>query len=185
MNFITYQTLFQSILTNPHPAAPYDNPAYFNYVKLNWSRQQRWLKVGVLNKDLISVIQKITTPQHWIVITEPWCGDASHTIPFIEKLTELNPLLTVKYQLRDTAPFLIENYLSHGTKSIPKLIIRNAQGDDLAVWGPRPVECQALYMSLKESKADYEITKIALQQWYNDDKGKSFQLELLALLNNS
>jgi hypothetical protein len=183
MDFTAYQQLFFDILNSPNPAAPYNNPDYLNYTRLNWSRQQRWLKIGVLNPELTNAIEKISKPQLWTVITEAWCGDASHTIPFLHRLSELNPLIKVDYQLRDSSPFLIESYLTNGTRSIPKIIIADENGADLATWGPRPAECQRLYLQMVKDHVEMSEKKIALQKWYNDDKGESFQLEFLAIIN--
>lgn len=184
MDFQQYQTHFQDILSSPNPSAPYDNADYLDYTKLNWSRQQRWLKTGLLNPILSKAIADIDKPQQWIIITEPWCGDASHTVPFIHMLTQLNPLINASYQLRDTEPFLIEQYLTNGGKAIPKLIVRDEAGNDLVNWGPRPVACQEVYSKLTAEKADFETVKTELQKWYNQDKGVSFQQELLEALNN-
>ena len=183
MDFTAYQQLFFDILNSPNPPAPYDNPDYLNYTKLNWSRQQRWLKVGVLNPDLTTAIEKIIKPQLWTVITEAWCGDASHTIPFLHRLSELNPLIKVDYQLRDSPPFLIESYLTNGTRSIPKIIIADEHHQDLGTWGPRPAECQRLYLQMVKDHIEMGEKKIALQKWYNEDKGESFQLEFLDIIN--
>jgi hypothetical protein len=179
MNFTRYQEYFQSILNAEHPRAPYNDPAYINYTKLNWSRQQRWIKVGELNKDLESLVKEIKIPQQWIVISEPWCGDAAHIVPFIYKLSQLNSLITLDIQLRDTEPHLIQEYLSGESKSIPKFIIRSEAGEDLLVWGPRPEQSQVLFDRLKDEGADFEEFKTQLQHWYNLDKGKSLQQELL------
>ncbi|MDB5021837.1 MAG: hypothetical protein JWQ28_2964 [Pedobacter sp.] len=179
MDFTHYQQYFQSILNAEHPSPPYNDPAYINYTKLNWSRQQRWIKVGELNEDLQVLITSIKIRQQWIVITEPWCGDAAHIVPFIYKLSQLNPLIHLDIQLRDKEPHLIEDYLSGQSKSIPKFIIRNEAGADLMVWGPRPAESQVLFDRLKEQGVDFEEFKTQLQQWYNLDKGKSLQEELL------
>jgi hypothetical protein len=183
MDFIAYQKIFQKILNTPNPPVPYQDPDFLNYVKLNWSRQQRWLKTGILNEELASIIESIRGKQYWTIITEPWCGDAAHIMPFLHRLSELNPLIKIDYQLRDTEPFLIERYLTNGTKSIPKLIIADNNHNDLAVWGPRPAGCQALYMQLLKYHVEMEQKKIALQQWYNADKGVSLQQELIAMLS--
>ena len=182
MDFQHYLDYFENILSDPNAPAPYNNIDYLDYAKLNWARQQRWLKIGVLNADLAVFISQIDQPQQWIVITEPWCGDASHTVPFIHKLSTLNPLVTAEYQLRDAEPFLIERYLTNGGKAIPKLIIRDAAGKDLINWGPRPAQCQVLYNQLTAEKADFGTVKTELQKWYNADKGESFQFELFEAL---
>lgn len=82
-----------------------------------------------------------------------------------------NPLITLTYELRDSEPFRINDYLTNNTQSIPKLIVRDAQGDDIATWGPRPAACQVLYKTLTDEKADFENVKTELQHWYNADKG--------------
>lgn len=184
MNFEEYKSYFEQIVsTEPSKqAAPYDNPDYMDYTKLNWSRMNRWFKTGKLSDALRETIASIDQPQQWIVITEPWCGDAAHNIPFIEMMANLNPQIRVTYVLRDTEPFLINQYLTNGTKSIPKLIIRDAQGKDLATWGPRPENCQQMYAELTQEKADFEEVKVAIQSWYNTNKGVDIQEEINALL---
>ncbi|WP_276088129.1 thioredoxin family protein [Pedobacter sp. JY14-1] len=184
MDFQQYQDYFQEILNDPNAPAPYNNIEYLDYTKLNWTRQQRWLKTGVVEPDLALAISDINEPQHWIIITEPWCGDASHTVPFIYKLSTLNPLIRAEYQLRDSAPHLIEQYLTNGGKAIPKLVIRDEAGNDLLNWGPRPTECQSLYQRLKAEEADFGTIKTELQKWYNQDKGRSFQSELHTALKS-
>ncbi|MBX3240893.1 MAG: thioredoxin family protein [Chitinophagaceae bacterium] len=181
MNFKEYQAYFQDILQSPRPAPPYDNPDYLNYTKLNWSRMNRWLKRGILQDNLKTVIEKAGV-QQWIIITEPWCGDAAHSVPFLEMMARLNRNITVEYELRDSEPFRINEYLTNGSKSIPKLIIRDTEGNDLGTWGPRPAACQVLYNKLATEKADFETVKTALQHWYNADNGKGVQEELLQLI---
>jgi hypothetical protein len=184
MNFTAYLQIFQNILDDPNPLPPYNNPDYLNYTKLNWSRQQRWLKLGVLNGALVTLIQSFNKKQFWTIITEPWCGDAAHTVPFLQQLADLNPLISVDYQQRDSEPLLINNYLTNGSKSIPKLIITDEDNKQLGVWGPRPAGCQLLFEQLVKEHVEMEQKKIALQQWYNADKGVSLQKELIALLSN-
>ena len=183
MNYLAYKTLFEEILSAEIPAAPYDKPDYLNYTKLNQSRMKRWDKHLVLSDAILSKLQEITSPQHWIIITEPWCGDAAHIVPFLIKITEQNPLLSYEIQLRDSEPFLIEQYLTNGkSKSIPKLVSRDEDGKDLFVWGPRPEGAQQLMEELHEAKADFETIKIKLQNWYNDDKGEEICKELAQLI---
>lgn len=184
MNFQEYRTYFEEIISkgNAEQSAPYDQPDYINYTKLNWSRMNRWLKTGMLSEDIKATIGKINQAQQWIVITEPWCGDAAHNIPFLELMAKENEKINISYVLRDTEPFLIDQYLTNGTKSIPKLIIRNNEGKDLGIWGPRPENCQKMYLNLISENADFEKVKIEIQNWYNADKGKGIQKEINEIL---
>lgn len=182
MNFQSYLEYFNRIIKDPQPAEPYNNPEYLEYTKLNWTRMNRWLKHGEVDETLKNIVKKIDKPQSWIVITEPWCGDAAHLVPFFHLITEVNPLQKADYELRDSPPNRIDQYLTNGSKSIPILVVKDEKGTDLFRWGPRPKEAQELYLSLHQRNAGFEETKIALQQWYNKDKGHILQAELKELL---
>lgn len=182
MTYSEYTTLFHAILSSDTPVAPYDNPDYLNYTKLNESRQRRWDKKGELSNETIQLISSIDKAQHWIIISEPWCGDASHCVPFLVKMAEINPKITYEIQLRDSEPFLIDDYLTNGGKAIPKLIARDSEGNDLFVWGPRPQRAQKLFVGLKEKNVSFEELKVALQEWYNENKGQDIQIEICDLL---
>lgn len=185
MKYTEYLSLFDAILNGTNNASPYDDPHYVEYTKLNYSRMHRWEKKGELTQDTQSIVQSITKPQTWLLITEPWCGDASHIVPFIKKMADLNPLIDLHIQLRDAENSEIINYLTNGGKSIPKLIVRNEEGKDLFNWGPRPASCQELYLKMKADGLDFEAQKIALQNWYNHDHGDAIQREIVDLIKQN
>lgn len=184
MTFQEYLDFFKNIIQTPadQQQAPYDEADYIDYTKLNWSRMNRWLKTGKLSEELLGTLLRIGVPQNWIVITEPWCGDAAHSVPFIEMASRENPLITISYELRDSAPFRIEQYLTNNTRSIPKLIIQDHTGEDLGTWGPRPDGCQQLQTKLVAEQVNLERIKTEIQQWYNTNKGLEIQNELADLI---
>ena len=184
MNYIQYQQLFDAVLQGKLTQAPYDNPHYVEYTKLNQSRMNRWNKQLVLDEALVEELKAIRAPQHWIIITEPWCGDASHIVPFLIRMTEQTHLISYDLVLRDTPPLLIESYLTNGTKSIPKLIVRN-EGQDLFTWGPRPEAAKELVAKLKAANMDAAAIKVELQRWYNEDKGATLCREITELLKSA
>lgn len=181
MDFQAYLSKFEEILNSTNPVEPYTDSDYLEYAKLNFSRTKRWLKTGKLSADMVTAIKSITKPQTWVVITEPWCGDAAHSVPFIEMMAKENPLITTVYELRDTES-RIDEYLTNGSKSIPKLIIKDENGVDISVWGPRPEECQSFFLKSVEDKTDLDKVKETLQLWYNQDKGKEIQHELMQII---
>lgn len=181
MNWQEYLNYTHEILSNPNPQPPYDNPDYHQYTKMNDARMRRWLKTNPITEETKSIVEKIKEPQQWVVITEPWCGDAAHIVPVIYLMSTLNTNISLTLQLRDSGSE-IDKYLTTGTKSIPMLVVRNKNGEDIFHWGPRPVEGQALYLSLKERNADFEEVKIAIQNYYNADKALSTQGEIAKLL---
>src|SRR5690606_28841603 len=156
MNFEEYVAYFEAVLAEPEKYPLYSNPEYLNYTKLNWSRMNRWLKRFEVNDEIKSHIAAITEPQQWILITEPWCGDAAHSVPQLLKIAALNSNIRLELQLRDSEPHLINNYLTNGGKSIPKLVVRNKAGEDIFTWGPRPQRAQILYQKMNEEQKTFE-----------------------------
>lgn len=183
MNWNTYIELFDKILNKEFTEAPYDKEDYFNYVELNEKRQNRWLKKGEIQSELKGIIESIDEEQKWVLITEPWCGDASQSNPFIFLMSELNDKITLEIQLRDAEDSEIDNYLTNGGKSIPKLIARNKNGEDLFTWGARPATAQEFVMEMKnDDSLSPEEKKTELQKWYNKNKGADLQKEFIQLL---
>lgn len=185
MQLATFIELFEEVLDKKMTSAPYDNPTYYEYVKLNRSRQNRWFKtMPELPEELRQIISEIRSPQHWIIITEPWCMDSANILPFLAKIARSGEHITLDIQLRDTEPFLIDRYLTNGGKSVPKLVVRDAQGEDLFTWGPRPETAQQLIFDRKNQGVSATEYKTELQQWYNADKGASVWKELGNLLQD-
>lgn len=183
MNFKEYHQKFQTILNQSHTNAPYDNPEFIEYTKLNFSRFNRWLKKGELSDESVDAILRIDEPQEWIVITDHWCGDAAHSVPIIVKLAGLNSLIDLSFQLRDSEESEINSYLTNGSKSIPKLIVRK-NGKDIFTWGPRPSACNLMLDDMKNKNLDAHTIKEEIQKWYNSDQGKSIQMEIIELLKS-
>jgi hypothetical protein len=185
MTFIEYEYYFRTILETEDPEPPYDDEFYLNYTRLNHSRTKRWLKTAELLPETKDALHSLDRDLDWLIITEPWCGDAAHIVPIIELMAMETDRITTSYELRDSEPFSINNYMTNGTsKSIPKLVIRDDEGKDLFVWGPRPAECQAVYDHHREAKSDRETMLTALQNWYNEDKGVKIQQEISEILRN-
>ena len=166
-----------------HPSYSSYPTNYQHYIPLNKSRFTRSLKQGVITQELTEIIRAINEKQDWVIITEPWCGDAAQIVPYLFKIAALNPLINVLVQLRDSHSE-IESYLSNGKMSIPKLIVRNKQGIDLFIWGPRPQKLEAIYLELKNKNENIDDMKTILQKWYNDDKGKEIQEEIMELIKD-
>jgi len=183
MKWAEYEKEFDSVLNGINTNEPYDQQVYLEYVKLNKSRINRWLKKDIITDETKEVFSSITSPQKWILITEPWCGDAAHSSPLIQMMAELSDNIELEVQLRDTDS-IIDDYLTNGGKSIPKLVVRDEQGNDLFTWGARPKECQEMVMEMKSTNLSPQAKNMRIQQWYNKDKGLTIQKEFLDLLKS-
>ncbi len=185
LDFASYLSLFEDILAGKYKDhESYGDEKMVHFVKLNASRQKRWLKHIELLPEVVDLLNSIKEEQEWLLITEPWCGDAAHCVPIIYKMSAVNPLVHLNIELRDTDS-QIDQYLTNGSRAIPILVISSNSIHDKVVWGPRPVACQNLFEALKRDDRPLEEIKEALQQWYNTNKGEELQKEIYQALKKA
>ncbi|UYW01258.1 thioredoxin family protein [Flavobacterium agricola] len=157
--------------------------ALLPYTQLNETRMNRLDKTIVLTDEVRAKLQQLKQKYTFYVISEGWCGDAAQLLPVINKLVEGTDAIQLKIIFRDDNLDIMNQYLTNGSQSIPKLIILDDKDDEVAVWGPRPVPATEL---IQENKKQFgKVTdegKAALQVWYNKDKGETTQKEIVALL---
>lgn len=155
----------------------------FGYVELNYSRKTRIAKTYVPSETIRSVIESITEPQFWLVITEDWCGDSAQNLPYIVAIAELNPLITLKIVQRDANLDIMDMYLTNGSRSIPKLVAFSTEGEELFQWGPRPKVAMELVKKLKDAGETSTEFIPKIHSWYTQDKGASLEKEFQELLS--
>jgi hypothetical protein len=177
-----YIQRFEDILSGTFTNEIYAKEAYRDYVKMNFSRMNRWLKNIEINTDLKNKLSSIGEAQDWYLITEPWCGDAAHSVPLIYLMSQLNNNIHLHLVLRDDNHDFIDQYLTNGGRSIPKLVARNGNGEDIFVWGPRPKDLAVIHAKLKADNADFDTINQTLQTWYNHNKGVDIQQEFNEIL---
>lgn len=154
-----------------------------DFTALNYKRSQRLNKKLQLSEVQASIFNELQNKQTWMVITESWCGDAAQTLPVINKIAEASENIELRIVLRDEHPELMDNFLTNGTRSIPKLVIVDSNPEVIAVWGPRSAAATKLVTDYKAKfgKIDAEF-KAQLQMWYNKDKGVNIINELAEIV---
>ena len=157
-----------------------------NYTKLNIQRSSRIDKRGLVFPEVAPVLTAISKPQIWLVLTEGWCGDSAQLLPYIHKMAETNEHIQLKILLRDEHPAIMDTFLTNGSRSIPKLIILDAETlEVLGEWGPRPSTAQTTFLAEKNDPAiGLEVANLNLHKWYAKDKGAAAQLEIATLLKS-
>lgn len=155
---------------------------YLAYARLNQHRLERVDKTLRLEDTLIKAVEKLNRPITAIVITEGWCGDSAQNLPVLGALDALGKNFKVRIVLRDDNPELMNQYLTNGSKSIPKVIfIDDESGKELAVWGPRPAVAQKMMEEGKAKGTSKDEINTAIQLWYSKDKTQSLQTELVKI----
>ena len=184
MDYEQYRAFITERLENNQSTGTNHSEAMVGYTDLNDKRMKRLDKTVKLTPETLTALQSIETPLIWLVLTEGWCGDAAQTVPIMAKMAAETPNIDLRLILRDENVEIMDEFLTNGGRSIPKLIVLNkATLEVLADWGPRPVAAQELFWNAKNSPDfNYPDVQKALQLWYAKDKTLSTQKELMELV---
>jgi len=184
MDYNHYFQLTEELLNQGKTTGPNQSEDYVYYTKLNFQRMKRLNKTVTIIPELAQIIEKINTPQTWLVLSEAWCGDAAQNIPILQKMADLSKNIELKIVLRDENLELMDRYLTNGGRSIPKLIaFENNQQEELFTWGPRPATIQKVMEELIAQNITDLKTKVEkIQIAYNTDKCLSIQNEFIEIL---
>lgn len=184
MTYAQYRELIDKLLEKGQTTGANQSEAMVNYGRLNQKRMKKWEKIARISPELREKLLDTKRPVTWLVLTEGWCGDAAQNLPFIEKMAEINPLINLRLILRDEYPEVMDEFLTDGGRSIPKLIALDSSTlTVLGTWGPRPAPMQKLVRTNKVSKEKtYGELNEEMHLWYARDKGLTLQNEFLAIL---
>ncbi|MCC6599062.1 MAG: thioredoxin family protein [Crocinitomicaceae bacterium] len=188
-SYIDFCSEVERLFNNSLVTGPVQNPELLDYTRMNIVRMKRWDKHFEVRNGLKEKISSISGGYTWMVLTEGWCGDSAQILPQLNKMAMLNKGIPLVILLRDENPELMDEFLTNGTRSIPRLICLDANGKEVFSWGPRPARAIELMEELKKS-ADPVNTKEHIHEklhlWYSKDKGESIQDEfekLISLMN--
>lgn len=179
-----YRDLINELVQTNSTTGNDKSESMVNYTMLNDRRMKRWDKTVRVSDAMKNRLSKFTRNVTWLVITESWCGDAAHVVPVINKVSELHKGIDLKLVMRDENEALMDQFLTNGGKSIPKLImIDNASQEVINSFGPRPSQVTKLVNDYKAENGYLTPEfKEDLQHWYNSDKGQNTIEDLLQLL---
>lgn len=181
MNYRDYKELHKRLAAENKTTSNHNKPAYIEYTRLNWQRIKRWEKQAKLSEEQVEWLKKQTNTIRWVVLTEPWCGDAAPSLPIMAKISETHPGLELEILLRDENLELMNKFLTGGAQSIPKLI--QYSGNMITSWGSRPSGAAEFITDYKINHGKLDAAgREQIQQWYNQDKGHQITSELLVLL---
>ncbi len=158
---------------------------YKDYSEMNLKRMERSDKTFKPSEEALEILNNIESKQVWWVITEMWCGDSAQTLPIMVKLAETNPeKIELRIILRDDNLEIMDQYLTNGGRSVPKLIVVDEESNkELFTWGPRPKGAQDVLDKAKENpELSQEDMINQLYVWYPKDKGRSTETEIITLL---
>lgn len=143
-----------------------------------WRSTRRLARAG---EEHVAAARTIEGPLSLLVLLEDWCGDAIHTIPFVMRLVEANPSLTLRVIRRDEHDALMRAHLSGTARSIPVLIAYDRLGRERGWWGPRPTPLQQ-WVKSEGMSLDADERYKQIRTWYARDRADTILREVLTLL---
>ncbi|EJF11883.1 MULTISPECIES: thioredoxin family protein [Pontibacter] len=183
ITYTQYRELIDTLLAENKTTGTNHSEAMVEYTRMNAQRMRRVEKTTVLDNEMVDLMLSVQNKMIWVILTEAWCGDAAQTVPALVKIADASPLIEVKLMLRDEHPEVMDAYLTNGGRSIPKLIVLDAETmEELGTWGPRPEPAQKLFMDMKTQEVPYNEFVEKLHGWYGKDRSKTLLQEFKQLI---
>jgi hypothetical protein len=182
-SYVEYRKLIADLRIEGKATGDNHTDAFLNYTDLNVARMDKWDKRFSMTEEQQEKVALLKTKQTWLLISEGWCGDAAHVVPVLSKIAAAsNGMIDLHVVLRDENLALMDDYLTNGGRSIPKLVKLNSKLEELDTWGPRPHDAQQIMLDGKAAGREKSEIIIDLQKWYARDRGAQIADELIASL---
>lgn len=180
-----YREMIDNLLEEEKTTGDNHSEAMVHYTKMNVQRMSRWDKRIELKDSLVNELNTLDGQWIWLVLTEAWCGDAAQNIPAIVKMAEESDSIDIRFILRDQHLDIMDEYLTNGGRSIPKLICLDADTlEEIGTWGPRPEAAQNKAMEWKNDESvSKEEWAEKLHKWYAKNRNEELQKEFEKLIN--
>lgn len=184
MDYQQYRRLVQDLVLTGGTTGKEQTAALIDYTQLNDRRMRRWDKTFKVPQEIREKLSNLDKELVFLVLTESWCGDAAASLPIMDKIANSSGKISLKIVLRDENLELMDAFLTHGSRSIPKLIILDKKkGRIVGEWGPRPSTATEMVEAFKKEHGKLtDAFKQELQVWYNKDKGKNILNDIMGLL---
>ena len=121
---------------------------------------------------------------HLLVLSADWCGDAVNTVPALARLADLTSDTDLRILERDANLDLMDAHLTGTARSIPAVILLDADYVERGWWGPRPAALQRWVMSEGQGLEKTERYK-HVRGWYARDRAATTLEELVSLMERA
>ena len=139
---------------------------------------------AVVEENYLQRVDAVPGDWHLLVLSEDWCGDAVNTVPVVAKLAALSPTLELRVLARDENHDLMDAHLTGTSRSIPIVILLDAEYRERDWWGPRPTALQDSVSGewkVLEKSSRYREARM----WYARDRGRTTLEEVVSMLERA
>ncbi|HEX7120966.1 MAG TPA: thioredoxin family protein [Gemmatimonadaceae bacterium] len=149
-------------------------------------QREHWRAVvrrAAVSPDALRRVRTLHGAWHLLVLTEDWCSDGVHTLPFLARLSQLTLNLDLRVLGRDRHPALMDEHKSGHARAIPVVMILDDECIERGWWASRPSELQALIDGPWHRLPPRE-RELAKRRWHARDRGASALEEIISLLEH-
>ena len=144
--------------------------------KLFW---EQVYKRAVVGDDVLQRARALGGSWHLLALNEDWCGDSVNILPYVAKLVNAVPGFELRIVRRDENLDIMDAHLTGTSRSIPIIILLDADFRECGWWGPRPTELQKWVIEEGLKLPKEERYKQA-RAWYARDRGASTMNEIVS-----
>lgn len=163
-------------------ASAFAFPDYLETVHENEALWRAVYERARVADEVLDAARRVPGVWRLLALSEDWCGDAANILPVIARFAEGLPNVEMRVLSRDDNPDLMDAHLTGGkSRSIPVVMLLNAEWREAAWWGPRPAAIQA-WVTTEGLKLDPGPRYAKTRALYARDKGKSILAEILKMM---
>lgn len=167
LTYAAYKATWQQRLSQGMKGLDVSERKRLMHRKYNMERSNHVEKNLALSAETRETMAKLPR-QFLVVITEDWCLDSAFHLPVIAAMANENSAIELRILERDAHSDIIDNYLTNGGRAIPKLVIFNEKGGEVATWGPRSEAAKAFRQNLVEQGFDKNEVAKGLLDFYTN-----------------
>ena len=151
------------------------------YSKYNLERHERVLAEWRPSEAFETAVSNLPGPLLFVFITDDWCVDSAYSLPLLQWVANRRPDMHLSIGLKDENLVILDQFLTDGARSIPKLIILNEASEVLSVWGPQPEEIRLIRKKLMDQQAEGSVVSGTTVEWYAEFGTQAVEKELVQL----
>ncbi len=152
------------------------------YSKYNLDRQLLVAEQWRMSSSFREAILGLQGPQTWMFLTDDWCVDSAYSLPLLREAASLREDVTFHILLKDDNLDILDRYLTNGSRSIPKLVAFDEEGDPRMIWGPQPDAIRIIRRDLMDGGAEGSVVSSTTVDWYAQEGWLEVERELTELM---
>ena len=155
--------------------------AFLNDAEANRELWHAVTRRAVVSDKIAARAKSLTDRWHLLVLAEDWCGDAVNTVPAIAELARIAPNLDLRVVGREANADIMDTHLTGQSRSIPVVLLLDADFVERAWWGPRPSALQEWVRSDGQGLSKEDRYR-EVRRWYARDRGVTAMTDVLDMI---